>query len=603
VAFSPDGTRIVTGSWDKTARVWDARTGAPQLELEGHAAGVSSVAFSPDGTCIVTTSWDQTAKVWDARTGSPLLDLKGHKSWVFSAAFSPDGRRIVTGSMDRTAKVWDARTGLPQLELKGHTGPVESAVFSPDGTRIVTGSQDRTAKVWDARAGSPQVELKGHTANVVSVAFSPDGTRIVTSGDWTAKVWDARTGLPQLELKGHTSGVVSVAFSPDGTRIVTGSYDQTAKVWDARTGTLQLDLKGHTGWVNSVAFSPDGTRIVTGSEDHTAKAWDARTGQELKGEPIPPIIAHKEISQDGRFIAHAAGSLVELVPLQPDEEEVAYRQLHMQPNVWRYREGYEAALAAKDEFAARFYLNLLPPLEQEIRKAQAAADREIAAGRTADALAYLVKVSVAKADDTALFLKVAALQAWFGQYKELAETCRRGLELAKDTTVPVTAERLAKACCIRPSTEKAQLEAVLALARKAVELGKNSQGLPWFQMALGMAEYRSGHFVEADAALIAAANTVKNSRYEQFKYYVAGTSALYRAMSVFRQGKPDEADKLATDAAARIKPLPKDEKNPLAGIAIDDHWSNDLILWMAYKEAKALIGFDAAPAAPPREKK
>jgi hypothetical protein len=135
--------------------------------------------------------------------------------------------------------------------------------------------------------------------------------------------------------------------------------------------------------------------------------WDARTGQELKGEPIPPIIAHKEISPDGRFIAHVVGSLVELVPLQPDEEEVSYRRMHIQPNVWRYREGYEATLVAQDEFAARFYLNLLPPPEQEIRKAQAAADREIAAGRTANALAYLVKVSTAKADDTNLALRVA----------------------------------------------------------------------------------------------------------------------------------------------------------------------------------------------------
>jgi hypothetical protein len=94
------------------------------------------------------------------------------------------------------------------------------------------------------------------------------------------------------------------------------------KVWDARTGTLQLELKGHTSLVSSVVFSPDGTRIVT-CDFAAAKVWDARTGQELTSEPIPPIIAHKEISPDGRFIAHPVGSLVELVPLQPDEEEVA----------------------------------------------------------------------------------------------------------------------------------------------------------------------------------------------------------------------------------------------------------------------------------------
>src|SRR5262249_37896837 len=125
-------------------------------------------------------------------------------------------------------------------------------------------------------------------------------------------------------------------------------------------------------------------------------------------------------------------------------------------------------------------------------------------------------------------------------------------------------------------------EEVLALARKAVQLGQDHRYLPWFQMALGMAEYRSGHFAEADAALLAAANSG----------HVAGTSALYRAMSLFRQGKENEARQLAIVAISRMKPLPKDEKNPLAGNANHD----DLILWLAYKEAKALIQFDAAAA-------
>jgi WD40 repeat protein len=607
VVFSPDGTRIVTGSWDDTAKVWDARTGTRQLELKGHTGGVYSVAFSPDGTRLVTGSHDLTARVWDARTGMPQLQLTGHTGLVYSVAFSPNGTRIVTGSVDQTASVWDARTGTRQLELKEHTQGVWSVAFSPDGTRIVTGSYDQTAKVWDARTGTRQLELKGHTGGVTSVAFSPDGTRIVTgSYDQTARVWDARTGSPLLELKGHAAWVTGVAFSPDGTRIVTGSWDQTAKVWDARTGTPPRELKGHTGSVDSVAFSPDGTRLVTRSQDGTAKVWDARTGWELKGEPIPPLIAPKEISPDGRFIAHRVGSLVELVPLQPDEEEVAYRRMHMQPNVWRYREGYEAALAAKDEFAAQFYLPFLPPPEQEIRKAQAAADREIAADRTADALVYLAKVSAANPEDTILFLKLAALQAWFGRDQELAATCRRGLAWAKNTTDPATADQVARACCVLPWTDKTQHEEVLALARKAVQLRKDSQDGPWFhrarrdlpwcQLTLGMSEYRSSHFAEADAALLAAANSVQNNY--PGAYYVAGTSAFYRAMSLFQQGKKDEARRVATEATAKMKPLPKDEKNPLAGISISSGWWNDdLILWMAYKEAKALIGFDAEPTA------
>ena len=113
-----------------------------------------------------------------------------------------------------------------------------------------------------------------------------------------------------------------------------------------------------------MAFSPDGTRIVTGSRDGTAKVWDARTGQELKGEPIPPAPRPDQISPDGRWIAHTVGSRVELIPLQPDAEELAYRSFLMQPNFRRYREGYDAAIKAKDDFAARFYLNLFPPPER-----------------------------------------------------------------------------------------------------------------------------------------------------------------------------------------------------------------------------------------------
>jgi hypothetical protein len=185
---------------------------------------------------------------------------------------------------------------------------------------------------------------------------------------------------------------------------------------------------------------------------------------------------------------------------------------------------------------------------------------------------------------------LAALQAWFGQDKELADTCRRGLALAKNTTVPETADRVAKACCVLPSTDKAQHEAALALARKAVQFGKDSYNpnLPWFQVALGMAEYRGGHFADADAALIAAASGAKDNP------QLAGTSAFYRAMSLFRQGKENEARKLATEAAAKMKPSPKDEKNPLAGGATPD----DLMLWLANKEAKAVIKFEPAPAAP-----
>ncbi len=196
---------------------------------------------------------------------------------------------------------------------------------------------------------------------------------------------------------------------------------------------------------------------------------------------------------------------------------------------------------------------------------------------------HLATASAANPKDTFLSLKVAALQAWFGQDKELAATGQRILALAKDTNDAGTADQAAKACSIRASTNKAELDAALALARKGVELDKGSQWREWRLLALGMAEYRSGHDTAAQEALLAAANANPSNP------QVTGIAAFYRAMSLFRQGKHDEARTLALAAAAKMKPLPKDEQNPLANNATHD----DLILWLAYKEAKAMLKFEA----------
>jgi serine/threonine-protein kinase len=209
------------------------------------------------------------------------------------------------------------------------------------------------------------------------------------------------------------------------------------------------------------------------------------------------------------------------------------------------------------------------------------------AGRTREAIPLLVTASAVDPKDTLLSLKVAALQAWFGQEKELAATRQRALAFAKDANDATTAERAAKACTLLPSPDRAELEAALALGRTAVKLGKGTEAWDWYLLALGMAEYRSGNYAAAEEALLAAEKAGPNNR------YVTGTSPFYRALSLFRQGREEEARKLAVAAAAKMKPLPRDENNPLAGDP--DH--DDLILWLAYKEAKATIKFE--PVSPP----
>ncbi|KAG6906873.1 hypothetical protein DXG01_011586 [Tephrocybe rancida] len=311
VAFSSDGTKIVSGSGDKTVRVWDTETGQQLGEaLQGHEDEVASVAFSPDGTKIVSGSRDDTVRVWNTVTGQQLGEaLQGHEAWVTSVAFSSDGIKIVSGSWDKTIRVWDTTTGQQLGEaLQGHGCVVTSVAFSPDGTKIVSGSSDNTARVWDTGTGQQLGEaLQGHVNYVTSVAFSPDGTKIVSgSGDKTVRVWDTTTGQQLGEaLQGHKDYVNSVAFSPDGTKIVSGSQDNTVRVWDTATEQQLGDaLQGHEHNVNSVTFSPDGTKIVSGSGDKTVRVWDTTTGQQL-GEPLQgheDEVASVAFSPDGTKI-------------------------------------------------------------------------------------------------------------------------------------------------------------------------------------------------------------------------------------------------------------------------------------------------------------
>jgi WD40 repeat protein len=107
-----------------------------------------SAAFSPDGRRIVTASWDNTARVWEGETGKQLAVLAGHEGLVLGASFSADGRRVVTASADTTARLWDGESGKPLAILAGHTDRVVGAAFSPDGRRIATASADATARIW-----------------------------------------------------------------------------------------------------------------------------------------------------------------------------------------------------------------------------------------------------------------------------------------------------------------------------------------------------------------------------------------------------------------------------------------------------------------------
>lgn len=639
--FSPEGQRIVTTSLDKTAQVWDARTGNALTKPLEHPASVYCAQFSPDGTLIVTATLDGTAWVWDAATGQPLLakPLK-HGGWLASARFSPDGKSIVTASQDGTAALWDAQSGSPLCRLRrgNNFAPIISAEFSADSKRVLTLSKDGAATVWDARSGELRTQLGGE---VMAAQFSPVDQRIVTISAATARVWDAQSGQPTTDAMQHNGTVNSAQFSPDGNRILTAEVG-AAQIWDALTGQKLTEELYHGRdsrpnqfrstnsapvvrilWqVNSAQFSPDGKRVVTTADDGYARVWDV--GPSPRNAPDwLPLLADAISGQ----ILDARG-LLEAAPLNRAEVIARLRkELNAGTNnddwtVWggwflsapalrpispfckqnviqyvsdRIAEKTDDALSAAEQAADDddALLTRIAEARAKIRHVEEIAalrDRAnscCASGRPEKAISLLEQFCDANLNDTDASLTLAVWQAWFGHDAEYETTRCRLVHQAQGTDQAGTAERAAKAYCIRPSTDAAMLTSVLTLAHSGVELGKNSSLLPWYRLGLGLAQYRNGQFDAAQESLAAAGQTVGDENQD-----IQGIARFFRAMSLLKQGRPKEARTLFSQEEGRMWPLPNEATKPVVNGSLVSH--DVLIWWLAYKEAKSTLSESVA---------
>lgn len=294
VHVSPDGKRLVTGSTDFTARIWDLFAATPQATLRGHTGPVWSAQFSPDGSRIATSSDDGTARIWDAVTGEELVRMEGHEGTVWTAAFSPDGRRLLTLGADNTARVWEVATGRPVAVGPRRDRGLSEALFSPDGSKVLQGAYDGFAEVWDAQSGQVLATVGGdYTGGITWVGWSPDGARFATADvGGAAEVWNTDDGSFALGLYGrHQGEVTRVAFSPGGETIATGDQSGVVHLWNARSGSYIYGLRRHGCHeaadgarecrIWGIEYSPDSLYIATVGQDRTLVLWDTYTREAL----------------------------------------------------------------------------------------------------------------------------------------------------------------------------------------------------------------------------------------------------------------------------------------------------------------------------------
>ena len=366
LAFSPDGTRLASGSTDTTVRLWDTATinDAP-ITLRKHTGWTNVLAFSPDGKMLASGSTDKTVQLWNAATGKLLATFIGHLSSIAALTFSPDGSTLASGSTDGTIRFWDIATGDPLSNLiTGHTQWVKALTFFQDSLTLVSVAFNGTINFWDLKTSEKTtVQMAGDRDLLRGLAFSPDGTKLANVGtkgdiffaagfghsistpmsDQIIRITDVRSGRELTKTNGD--GRI-LAFSPDG-KTVAISNGVSIRLWDTETGkTLDIshvDLTNETDvsledTSEALAFSPDGKKLVNGTWGGDVHLWNPKTREALttffRAEPQEghhgrDTIRTLAFSSDGTMLAVGSDTHIRIRLLE-GERQIGFKNVRGQ---------------------------------------------------------------------------------------------------------------------------------------------------------------------------------------------------------------------------------------------------------------------------------
>lgn len=255
-----DGSSLITNRIPSSKRK-EMELGDPSTSmLIGHSGTVYSTSFSPDNRFLISGSEDRTVRLWSLDTHTALVSYKGHNHPVWDVKFSPLGHYFATASHDQTARLWSSDHIYPLRIFAGHLSDVDTVSFHPNGCYVFTGSSDKTCRMWDINSGDSVRLFLGHTAPVLSTAVTPDGRWLCSgSEDGIINVWDIGTGKRLKQMRGHGKNAVhSLTFNKEGNVLISGGADNSVRVWDIKKATSEPSLEPEepfVGYVGDVTAS------------------------------------------------------------------------------------------------------------------------------------------------------------------------------------------------------------------------------------------------------------------------------------------------------------------------------------------------------------